>query len=177
MIFEETRLRGAYLIRGDRREDERGFFETTFLAAEFVARGLDARVAQLASSFNRKKGTLRGLHYQAPPDEQAKLVRCLRGRAYDVLVDLRTGSLTCGSWFATELDSSTATLLYAPPGVAHGFMTMEDETEILYQLSTPRVAASERGVRWDDPYFGVEWPLKPSVVSGRDQRLALWMPN
>jgi dTDP-4-dehydrorhamnose 3,5-epimerase len=168
VIFLDTTLEGAFVIEADVFEDERGAFIRTFTAAEFEARGLDSDVAQLAASFNRRRGTLRGMHYQIPPHAQSKLIRCTRGAAYDVILDLRPGSRTYGRWQSVEISVANRKAVYAPAGFAHGFMTLEDDTEISYQLSHPHAPDCERGVRWDDPAFGIAWPMKPLCLSSRD---------
>lgn len=159
-------------MESERFEDERGYFARTFVAEEFAARGLDPRVAQTAVSFNKRKGTLRGMHCQAAPYEQAKLVRCARGAIYDVVVDLRPESPTCRNWVSVELRGSEERMLYVPGNCAHGFLTLEDDTEVLYQLSTAHHAPAERGVRWDDAAFGIAWPFAPTVLSERDRSFA-----
>jgi dTDP-4-dehydrorhamnose 3,5-epimerase len=169
VIFTETQLEGAFVIEPDRFEDDRGFFARVFVKEEFEARGLDTRLAQSGVSFNRGRGTLRGLHYQAPPHAQAKLVRCSRGRLYDVIVDLRAPSATHPRWTAVELSAASMRLLYVPAGFAHGFLTLEDETEITYLISTPHEAQSERGIRWDDPALAINWPFPPRMLSERDR--------
>lgn len=168
MIFRETTLVGALMVEAEKVEDERGYFARTFCHEEFAKRGLQATVAEVASSFNRRRGTLRGMHYQEDPFAQAKLVRCTRGSVYDVIIDLRPDSDTYRSWFAADLSAGSLRALYIPPGFAHGFQTLEDDTEVLYHLSVPRNAASERGVRWDDPALTIKWPLPVSCLSVRD---------
>jgi dTDP-4-dehydrorhamnose 3,5-epimerase len=169
MIFTETKLAGAHVVEADRFEDERGYFERTFVHEEFEARGLDTRIVQTAVSYNRHKGTIRGMHYQADPHGQAKLVRCLRGAVYDVIIDLRADSATHRSWCAVELAAGSRRALYVPNGFAHGFQTLEDDTEVTYQISTPYHAAAERGFTWNDPAFGIEWPLPATHLSDRDR--------
>ena len=171
MIFRETKLPGAFLIDPDRFEDERGVFARTFAREEFEARGLDARLAQSAVSFSRRKATLRGMHYQVEPFAQAKLIRCTRGAVYDVIIDLRPASPTYRAWLAIELVPDLRAL-YIPAGFAHGFETLEDDSEIYYQMSAPYDPPSERGVLWNDAAFAVEWPLQPAVISPRDTRFA-----
>ena len=172
MIFVELALKGAFLIEPERLEDERGFFARTFCAAEFAARGLRATIAQCNVSYNRRRGTLRGLHYQAPPDEEAKLVRCTRGAAYDVIVDLRPGSATFRHWVGVELSAENRKMLYMPEGFAHGFQTLVDGTELFYQMSTAYVPGAARGIRWDDPDLAIEWPpVAARVISPRDLAL------
>jgi len=161
MRFRETPVAGSYVVEPERMEDARGFFARTFAADEFAARGLDARVDQCSTSFNAKRGTLRGLHYQAAPHGEAKLVRCTRGAIYDVAVDLRPDSPSYLRWVATELTAENGHALYVPDGCAHGFQTLEDASEVLYQIATAYVPEAARGVRWDDPAFNIEWPPAP----------------
>jgi dTDP-4-dehydrorhamnose 3,5-epimerase len=174
MTFTETILSGAFVIDPERAEDERGFFARLYTPEEFAARGLDPRVAQCAVSFNRRRGTLRGMHYQEAPHAQAKLVRCTMGAIHDVALDLRPGSHTFGASVALELSARNRRMLYVPEGLAHGFLTLEDDTEVAYQMSSGWHAASERGVRWDDPAFAIAWPFEPAVISDRDRGFALW---
>ncbi len=169
MIFKETRLRGAFIIEPERREDERGFFARSFCQHEFQDHGLNPTVAQCNISFNRRKGTLRGMHYQAKPDLEARLVRCTRGSIYDVIIDLRSDSPTFKEWMGEELTSDNYRLFYVPEGFAHGFLTLEDRTEVFYQMSQFYAPASARGVRWDDPAFGIRWPIPVQVISERDK--------
>ena len=168
MIFTETRLKGAYIIEPERQEDERGFFARTFCRKEFEAQGLNPRVVQCSVSFNEKRGTLRGIHYQALPHAEAKSVRCVRGAIYDVIVDLRRESPTFKQWTAVELSAGNGKMLYVPEGVGHGFQTLVDSSEVFYQMSEFYHPECARGLRWDDPVIGVEWPLVPSVMSQRD---------
>jgi dTDP-4-dehydrorhamnose 3,5-epimerase len=171
VLFVETPVVGALVVEAQRIEDERGFFARTFSNEEFAARGLDARVDQCSTSFNARAGTLRGLHYQAPPHGEAKLVRCTRGAIYDVAVDLRPGSSSYLRWLGVELTAENGRGLFVPEGCAHGFQTLVDATEVLYQMSTPYVPTAGRGVRWDDPAFGIEWPPPPPdgrTMSARD---------
>ena len=169
MIFREMDLRGAFLIDLEPAGDERGFFARTYCREEFEARGLRAIHAQSSISFNAARGTLRGLHYQLAPAEEAKLVRCTRGAIYDVLVDLRRGSPTFCRWAAVELSAENRRMVYAAEGMAHGFITLRDSTEVLYQISAPYRPELARGVRFDDPAFGIRWPLEPAVMSERDR--------
>ena len=168
MIFTETELKGAFVVESERIEDERGFFVRTWDRQEFEAHGLNPRLVQCNISFNKRAGTLRGMHYQAAPHEEAKVVRCTRGAMYDVIIDLRPSSPTFKRWTAVELTACNRLMLYVPEGFAHGFQTLEDETEVFYQMSEFYHPESARGVRWDDPAFGIEWPLKEKVVSVRD---------
>jgi dTDP-4-dehydrorhamnose 3,5-epimerase len=159
--LRETPVAGVHLVEPERIADERGHFARTFAADEFTAHGLDARVTQCSTSFNARRGTLRGLHYQAAPHGEAKLVRCTRGAIYDVAVDLRPDSPSYRRWTAAELTADNGRALYIPAGCAHGFQTLVDASEVLYQISTPYVPEAARGVRWDDPAFGIDWPPPP----------------
>ena len=170
MIFRETELPGAYLIELERIEDDRGFFARSFCAEEFRARGLADRFVQCSVSCNKKKGTLRGMHCQAPPHEEAKVVRCTMGAVYDVIIDLRPESPAYRRWAAAELSARNRRALYVPEGFAHGFQTLEDDTELLYQMSAFYHPECARSVRWDDPAFGIEWPpADERVISVRDR--------
>ena len=162
MIFLTTPIDGAWVVTPEPIEDQRGLFARTFCTEEFAARGLDTRVAQCNTSFNDRAGTLRGLHYQAEPDGEAKLVRCTQGAIYDVAVDLRPGSPTFRKWFGVELSAANRHAFFIPEGCAHGFQTLQDASEVLYQMSTPYVPGAGRGVRWDDPGFGISWPEPPA---------------
>jgi dTDP-4-dehydrorhamnose 3,5-epimerase len=166
--FTETPLEGAFVIELDLLSDERGHFARTFDVSEFADHGLDPAVVQCNTSFNTHRGTLRGMHYQAEPDGEAKLVRCTRGAIYDVAVDLRPGSQTYCRWFGAELTAGNARMLYIPVGMAHGFQTLEDGSEVHYQMSHHYVPDQARGVRFDDPAFGIEWPVPDPIVSERD---------
>ena len=169
MKFLPTPLAGAYLIELEQLEDERGFFARSFCQNEFRAHGRDPVVAQCNVSFNRKRGTLRGLHYQAEPHAEAKLVRCTRGAVWDVIVDLRKSSPTMRKWHAVELTAENRRALYIPAGFAHGFQTLADDTEVLYQMSEFYHPESARGVRWDDRRLAIGWPIKDAVISPRDR--------
>ena len=168
MKFTETPLRGAYVIELELLEDERGHFARTFDVGAFVDHLLDPTVVQCNTSYSARRGTLRGMHYQADPDGEAKLVRCTRGAIYDVAVDLRPDSDTYCRWFGAELTADNATMLYIPVGMAHGFQTLTDGAEVHYQMSHYYVQTQARGVRFDDPAFGIEWPLPDPIVSERD---------
>jgi len=169
LIFTETRLAGAFVIELDRRWDERGFFARTFCEQEFEAHGLNAQVVQCNVSFNKRKGTLRGMHYQAAPFAEAKLVRCTSGSIYDVIIDLRPVSATFKQYFAVELTSQNRRMLYIPEDFAHGFQTLQDDTEVFYQMAQRYSAEHARGVRWNDPAFGIEWPEGDRIIIERDQ--------
>ena len=175
LLFVETNLPGSFVIELKQIEDARGFFARSFCAEEFRVRGLNPRVAQCNISHNRKKGTLRGMHYQAAPYEEARLVRCTRGALYDVIIDLRTDSLTFMKWTTVELSAKNRRMLYVPEGFAHGFQTLADDTEVFYQMSTPYHPGSDRGLRWDDPAFGVVWPeVDKRFISERDASFPLF---
>lgn len=168
--FIETPLAGAYLIEPVRREDERGFFARVFDEAEFAARGLRTRFPQCSVSYNARRHTLRGMHYQVEPAAEAKLVRCTAGAIHDVILDLRPSSTTFGHWFAAELAADNHRALYVPEGFAHGFQTLCEGSEVYYQISREYDPAAARGVRWDDPVFGIDWPAAPvRVMSERDR--------
>ena len=169
MRFVPTSLAGAYLIEPDRRADERGFFARTWSAREFEEHGLEPGLAQCSVSYNRRRGTLRGLHYQAPPFAEVKIVRCTRGAVFDVAVDLRPDSPTFQKWVAHELTEDNGHAVYVPRGFAHGFLTLADATEVEYQISTPHAPEAARGVRWDDPFCGIRWPGAVEVISPRDR--------
>lgn len=169
MIFTETKLRGVFIIEPERREDERGFFARTFCHEEFCAHGLNGQFVQCSISYNKMKGTLRGMHYQVAPHEEAKLVRCTRGAIYDVALDLRPRSSTLRQWAAVELTADNRRMFYVPEGCAHGFQTLEDNTEIFYQISAPFHPESSRGARWNDPAFAIDWPPEGvKIISEKD---------
>ena len=168
MIFRETTLKGAFVIEMEKFEDKRGFFARAWCQREVEANGLISRVTQTNISFNKKRGTLRGMHYQVAPYEQVKLVRCTAGAIYDVIIDLRPDSPTFRKWTGVELTAENYTMLYVPENVAHGFQTLEDNTEVTYQVSQFYSPESERGVRYDDPVFQVAWPLPVEVISEKD---------
>ena len=170
MRFTETPLAGAYVIDVEPHADERGAFARTFCAEEFAAHGLDARVAQASISFNRRAGTLRGMHYQAAPHGEAKLIRCTAGAIFDVIVDLRPDSPTYTRHFGVVLTPADRRALYVPVGFAHGFQTLADDSEVLYQMSHPYAPQSARGVRWNDPAFGIVWPqTSERIMNERDR--------
>lgn len=171
MRLAPTALSGAWLIEPEPLSDERGFFARTFCAEEFRKHGLNSAIAQCSISFNVQGGTLRGMHYQAAPHEEAKLVRCTRGEIFDVIVDLRPASPTLHRWYGIELTADNRRMLYVPEGFAHGFLTLGPETEVLYQISTPYRPESQRGFHWNDPRVAIAWPQAPRVVSQRDQSL------
>lgn len=172
MIFEPTPLKGAFLIKPTPIADERGFFARSFCQKEFETRGLNPRVAQCNISFNTRMGTLRGMHYQVAPFAEAKLVRCTRGGIYDVIVDLRGDSPTRMQHYGITLDEENRWMLYIPEGFAHGFITLQDNTEVFYQMSEFYDAQSARGFRWNEPRFNIQWPMAPAVISERDRTYA-----
>lgn len=171
MRFTETSIAGAYLIDVEPSHDERGWFARTWCRQEFADHGLDFTVAQCATAYNDRAGTLRGLHYQLAPQEEQKLVRCVRGSVYDVIVDVRADSASFGRWSAVRLTPSGPALL-VPMGCAHGYWTLEDGSELSYHMSAPHHPASSRGIRWNDPTLAISWPGKtPVVISKRDREL------
>jgi dTDP-4-dehydrorhamnose 3,5-epimerase len=171
--FHESSLAGVFVVESEPAGDDRGAFTRLFVRADFEARGLDARIDHLACSTNRRRGTLRGIHYQASPHAQTKLVRCTIGALFDVVVDVRPDSRTYLRWEAFELRAGDGRAVYVPEGCAHGFLTLEDETELSYQISSPRRPEAERGLRWDDPALGIPWPFVPGVISDRDRTFPL----
>lgn len=169
MRFTPTPLTDAWLVELDKIEDERGYFARSWCAREFAAQGLEASLVQCSTSFNATRGTLRGLHYQAAPHAETKLVRCTRGAVFDVIADLRPASPTFLRWFGAELTADNGRMLYIPRGFAHGFQTLAADSEVFYQMSDWYEPAAARGVRWDDPLLGVRWPLAVSVISAKDR--------
>ncbi len=172
MIFTETALAGAFIVEPERLEDDRGFFARTWCHDEFAAHGLDPALAQCNVSYNKRKGTLRGMHYQAAPYEETKLVRCTRGAIYDVAVDLRPQSTTYKRWVAVELTADNYRMFYIPKGLAHGFQTLQDDSEVFYQMSECYHPECARGVRWDDTALRITWPLPDPIMSSRDRGYA-----
>lgn len=177
MRFRETKLRGAYVIEPERREDERGFFARVWCAREFEQHGLNAPAVQSNISFNRKKGTLRGMHYQVPPSREAKLVRCTAGAIYDVIVDLRPNSETRLQHLSVTLSAQEHRSLYIPPGFAHGFQTLTDNTEVFYMMSDFYAPELARGLRWNDPAFGIAWPEDDRIIIERDRSYPDFTPD
>ena len=169
MRFTELALKGAFLIEIEPVSDERGFFARCWSRDDLAAQGLQDDLPESNLSFNAQRGTLRGLHYQAAPFEQAKLVRCTRGAIYDVIVDLRAGSSTQSRWEAVEITMENRRLVYVPAGFAHGFLTLCDSTEVAYQMTGNYAPSHASGIRWDDPSIGVSWPMAPTVISTRDR--------
>lgn len=169
MAFKETKLKGAYLIELDVHDDERGFFTRVFCEKEFALHGISFHCVQCNISYNKLRGTLRGLHYQIAPYEEPKLIKVVKGSIYDVIVDLRKDSLTFHQWEAFELSERNQWMLYIPPGFAHGFQTLEDNTEILYIMGEYYHPEAARGIRWDDPFFKIKWPeISQRIIAYRD---------
>lgn len=174
MIFTETRFKGAFVIDLKSIDDDRGFFARSFCQQEFAAHNLKTAVAQCNVSFNKRKGTLRGMHFQVPPKAEAKLVRCTRGAIHDVIIDLRFDSPTCYQWEAFELSAENHKSLYIPEGFAHGFQTLNDETEVFYQMFEFFSPEHARGIRWNDPAFKIDWPLSNPIISAKDNSYQLF---
>ena len=169
MKYTPTPLKGAYLIDLEKREDDRGFFSRLYCTEEFAGKGLENRFIQANNSYSVQKGTLRGLHYQLGESAETKLVRCIKGSFYDVILDLRPDSSTFGRSFGAELSEKNRTMMYVPKGFAHGFLTLEEHSEVLYFVSQYYSKEWERGIRWDDPTFAIQWPSVPIIISERDQ--------
>lgn len=169
MKFTETPIPGAYLIDLEKRGDERGFFARAFCQREFEAVGLCSQFVQINNSLTASRGTLRGMHYQLPPQAETKVLRCVRGGLWDVILDLRERSPTFGQWFGAELTAENRRMMYCPKAFAHGFITLTDDTEVFYLVDEFYAPAAERGVRWDDPRFKIEWPIQPVVISDKDR--------
>ena len=171
MIYHYTPIPGVFLIETERHEDIRGWFQRTYCAEEFGDMGMVTNFAQCSTSYNEMSGTLRGLHYQTVPHAETKLVRCIRGAIFDVVVDIRPESPTYGKWIAAELDSAAGSMLYMPEGCAHGFQTLVPNSEVSYQISTPYNAAASTGIRWNDPSLKIDWPLPNPILSEKDRDL------
>ena len=170
LIFTEIQLSGAFLVEPQRHEDERGFFARSWCKREFKKHGLNSELVQCNISFNLKKGTLRGMHYQEPPHEETKLVRCTKGAIYDVIIDLRADSQTFRKWFSIELTEENRKVLYIPEGFAHGFLTLKENTEVFYQMSEFYAPGHAKGVRWNDSAFGIAWPEEITMISEKDKQ-------
>ena len=168
MIFTQLPLIGAYLINIEPLEDERGFFARTFCKDEFKKHGIDFSCVQCNISYNKKKGTLRGMHYQAAPHEEEKIVSCIRGAIFDVIVDIRTDSATYKKWYGTELSAKNHAMLYVPKGFAHGFQTLSANSEVFYMMSEYYHPECASGIRWDEPELNIKWPMKPKVITEKD---------
>jgi dTDP-4-dehydrorhamnose 3,5-epimerase len=169
MRFVDTPIPGVLVIEAEPRADERGYFARTFCAKEFGDHGLCTHWVQISTSFNKRRGTLRGMHFQAKPFGEVKLVRCTRGAIYDVALDLRPDSHSFRKWFAAELTADNGRMMYLPAGVAHGFQALADGSEVLYNIAEYYHAEAARGVRWDDPAFGIAWPIAHPILSPKDQ--------
>jgi dTDP-4-dehydrorhamnose 3,5-epimerase len=176
MIFTPTKLTGACIVEPESIEDERGFFARAFCRKEFAEHGLQTELVQCNISFNKKKGTLRGMHYQAAPYQEAKLVRCTAGAVYDVIIDLRTDSATYTQWIAVELNAENRKMIYIPEDFAHGFLTLAENTEIFYQMAQFYAPESARGLRWNDPAFDIYWPENVTTISPKDQEYPDFKP-
>jgi dTDP-4-dehydrorhamnose 3,5-epimerase len=175
VIFKETKLRGAYIIEATPIKDDRGFFSRAWCKREFEEHGLDSNIVQCNISYNLKKGTLRGMHYQKNPYSETKYIRCIKGSLYDVIIDLRENSNTYGQWIGVELTEENKKALYIPKGFAHGFQTLEDNTYVYYQVTEYYTSEAEGGVRWNDPQFNIIWPIKePIVISSKDSSWPLF---
>ncbi len=176
MIFTETKLKDAFILVIEKKEDERGFFARTFCEREFEAKGIQFAIRQSNISFNKKRGTLRGMHMQKSPHKEAKLVQCVSGGIYDVIVDMRQDSITKYEWIGTELSSKNDLILYIPEGFAHGFITLENDTKVLYQMSEFYKPGAEQPLLWNDPFFNINWPMQPEVMSEKDKMNPLFNP-
>ena len=177
MIFHETAIEGVWVVEPERHEDERGFFARTWDGEELVAHGLNGNIVQCSTSYNRRRGTLRGLHYQAPPHEETKLVRCTAGAIFDVAVDLRPESPTYTRWVGHELSANNRIAFYVPEGCGHGFVTLADDTQVEYAISERYAPDAGRGVRWDDPSFAIDWPVEVEVINERDRSYPDFVPE
>jgi len=173
MIFRESKLSGVFIIETEKKDDGRGFFARIWDFEKFKEKGLNTKIAQCNMSYTKRKGTIRGLHYQTHPYEEAKLIRCTKGKIFDVIVDLRKGSPTFKKWEGFELSGENYRMLYVPEGLAHGFQTLEDDTEVYYQVSQFFTPNSEKGIIWNDPELKITWPIPVSVISEKD---ASWEP-
>lgn len=182
MIFKETELKGVSIIELEPIEDDRGFFARSFCQKDFRRHGINMAIVQSNISYNKEKGTLRGMHYQSAPHEEAKLVSCMRGAIYDVIIDIRRNSSTYCRWVAVELSATSPQLaashrmIYIPEGLAHGFLTLMDNTEVFYQMSEFHAPEYARGIRWNDPAFKIQWPADVQVISGKDRNYPNFIP-
>ena len=168
MIFTETILKNAYIIELEKREDHRGFFARTWDKKEFEEHNLNSNLVQCNVSFSKKCGTLRGMHYQKNPFEESKVIRCTKGKIFDVIIDLRSSSSTFKKWFGVELTEENYKMLYVPEGFAHGFQTLEDNSEIIYQVSEFYTPNSELGIHWNDHAFNITWPIEEKIITEKD---------
>ena len=174
MIFNKTKLSGAYLINLEKNEDERGFFARYYCKKEFSDQGLEVNWVQVNNSLSVKRGTLRGLHFQKEPYSEVKLVRCIKGAIWDVIVDVRKNSETYSQWFASELTEENRTMMYVPKGFAHGFITLKENSEIVYMVSNVFNSKYENTLRWDDTFHGINWPISPVIISEKDRSARDW---
>ena len=174
MIFTETILKNAYVIELEKREDHRGFFARTWDKKEFEEHNLNSNLVQCNVSFSKKCGTLRGMHYQKKPFEESKVIRCVKGKIFDVIIDLRSSSSTFKKWFGVELTEENYKMLYVPEGFAHGFQTLEDNSEIIYQVSEFYTPKSELGIHWNDPAFNITWPIEEKTITEKDNSWKLF---
>ena len=177
MKYTPMKIADAYTVELEPHGDSRGFFSRVFCKNEFVAQGMDERVVQINNSFNQYKGTLRGLHYQLPPSQETKLVRVVRGSLWDVIVDLRQDSPTFMQWDAVTLTAEKRNMIFVPRGCAHGIITLEDNTEMLYFVSEFYAPQNERGAKWDDPKFAIDWPIEPVIISEKDKKNPYFDPD
>lgn len=168
MIFTETPMKGAYIIDLEKIEDDRGYFARAFCVEQFKAHDLDANIVQANSSLCHFKATLRGMHYQLQPHWETKIVRCVRGMIFDVIVDLRSDSSTFKQWFGSELSAQNGRMMYCPKGFAHGFISLTDVAEAFYLVTEPYCPQFERGLRWNDPAIGIQWPIEPNIITEKD---------
>ena len=168
MLFTETPLNGAYTIELEKRGDERGFFARFFCVEEFSELNLDSNIVQINNSLSTDKATLRGIHYQLAPKQETKIVRCIKGGLWDVIVDLRAQSQTFLKWYGSELNAENRKMMFVPKGFGHGFITLQENTEALYLVTEFYLPSLERGIRWNDPKIGIEWPLTPKIISDKD---------
>lgn len=173
MIFTETSLKNAYVVELEKKGDHRGFFARTWDSKEFEQHNLNSNLVQCNVSFSKKRGTLRGMHYQTKPFEESKLIRCTKGKIFDVIIDLRSSSKTYKKWFGIELSEENYKMLFVPEGFAHGFQSLEDNTEIIYQVSEFYTPQSELGVHWNDSTFDIKWPLDEKIITDKDNS---WKP-
>jgi len=169
MIFNETKLKGAFIIEPKKLKDKRGFFARAWDSEQIKEYGLNPKIIQSNISFNKKKGTLHGMHYQTVPYQEVKLIRCTQGRIFDVIIDLRNKSKTKHDWFGIELTAKNSKMLYMPKGFAHGYQALEDNTEVFYQISQAYKPKYERGIRWDDPLINIKWPMNKKIISDKDK--------
>ena len=177
MIFQEIKLNGAYIINIESNPDDRGFLARSFCQREFEHQDINNNFVQTNVSFNKTAGTLRGMHYQIAPWQETKLIRCTRGSIYDVIIDLKPDSKTYGGWFGTELSAENYKMLYVPRNFAHGFITLQDNTEVTYQVSEFYQPTAERGIRYNDPFFSIKWPIDITVISEKDKNWPDYTPD